>query len=223
MDPIRTFWCEATGFVRVSLRVFTFSADAVCPAQADVWTTYEPGHSASALLYEVAEAHRDENGYLPSQDAELFAGHPAWPTACEHCGAPVTDEWERIVDQDAWYKAPGVGQWILAELPAGAMYDAPWLPANWHGDDGIALTVTVPNGKGGAVPWHVDMEAGNCSREGERHKCWCRHGDPRSDPVTVDKDCDTCTAGAGSIGIGGSGDGNYDWHGFLRNGFLIVA
>ena len=47
------------------------------------------------------------------------------------------------------------------------------------------------------------------------HKCWVRHGDPRTGIVTVDKNGVTCGAGAGSIATRG-------WHGFLREGMLVA-
>lgn len=45
------------------------------------------------------------------------------------------------------------------------------------------------------------------------HKCWVRHGDPKTGSVHVDKDGVTCGAGAGSI-LSGS------YHGFLHGGYL---
>lgn len=77
------------------------------------------------------------------------------------------------------------------------------------GPDGICLMVRLPNGH----DWMVDSEASNCTRKGEPHQCWVRHGDPRECRVSVDKNGDTCAAGAGSIQGG-------DWHGFLRDGVL---
>ena len=48
---------------------------------------------------------------------------------------------------------------------------------------------------------------------GLAHRCWCRHGEPPN--ITVDKNGPTCPAGAGSIQCN-------DWHGYLRNGELVV-
>lgn len=225
-DGIRTFWCEDTGLVQVRLSVASPN-DQVCPGQADGWRRYEPSHHAAAVVFECAEGRKDENGYLVEVPAGEFDRNPLWPTSCAYCDAVVADEWDRCVFQDAWYKAPGIGQWVQRDLPVGAMYDAWWYPTAWRGDDGITLEVMVPNGHGGATPWCVDSVARNCDRRGEQlvtkmHRCWCRHGDPRTEPVTVDKQCDTCAAGAGSIGIGDPA-GGYDWHGYLRDGFLVVA
>lgn len=46
------------------------------------------------------------------------------------------------------------------------------------------------------------------------HRCWVRHGDPRTGIISVDKAGNTCGAGQGSIMIGG-------WHGHLKDGYLI--
>jgi hypothetical protein len=101
------------------------------------------------------------------------------------------------------------------DLPAGAMWDAHWFPRNegWkRGSDGRRLIVRCPGG----YDWDVDGQARNCSRPGEDHDCWCRHGEWPD--VTVDKVPEpgrsTCRAGAGSIVVPG-------WHGFLRAGELV--
>jgi hypothetical protein len=101
-----------------------------------------------------------------------------------------------------------------ATAPPGASWDAWWYPHNdlWRGPDGIALMVRLPNGR----DWSVDGAASNCTRKGEPHKCWIRHGDPRRADVTVDKQGDTCAAGAGSIQAD-------DYHGFLRAGVLTAG
>lgn len=110
----------------------------------------------------------------------------------------------------------------LSEAPVGAMWDATWYMPEWKGDDGIALIVKTPGGT-----WFVDGPAKNCTRRDDwerregtsvyckrpAHRCWVRHGDPRTGIVTVDKNGTTCGAGAGSIQCG-------TYHGFLREGYL---
>jgi hypothetical protein len=100
----------------------------------------------------------------------------------------------------------------LRDAPPGASWDAWWMPDYWRGPDGIALMVKCPNGH----EWHVDSQASNCTRKGQPHECWVRHGDPRQANVTVDKHGDTCAAGAGSIVAG-------DYHGFLQAGILTAG
>lgn len=109
----------------------------------------------------------------------------------------------------------------LAEAPAGAMWDAPWM--HDHGTltggfllggpnvDGRFIIVRLPNGH----DWMIDSRASNCTLPNDNdHRCWIRHGEPPK--LTVDKNGKTCNAGAGSIRGG-------NWHGFLRNGELVQA
>lgn len=97
----------------------------------------------------------------------------------------------------------------IAHVPVGAMWDAHWMGDEYKGPDGIHLCVRTPGGD-----WLVDGSSSNCTRPGEEHECWVRHGDPRTGDVHVDKNGNTCAAGAGSIV-----KGNY--HGFLHNGYLV--
>lgn len=50
------------------------------------------------------------------------------------------------------------------ELPAGAMYDAPWMKGaggRCVGPDGVALLVVCPPGTSWGDHWHVDGHANN--------------------------------------------------------------
>jgi hypothetical protein len=95
------------------------------------------------------------------------------------------------------------------ELPIGAMWDALW--GRRKGPDGRSIYVMMP----GRTTWFVDGRCSNCTRiDDTTHYCWVRHGEPPN--LTVDKNGDTCSAGAGSIIIPG-------WHGFLRDGHLVIA
>jgi hypothetical protein len=83
----------------------------------------------------------------------------------------------------------------------------------WSNCDGRHLYVVCPDGH----TWNVDGRASNCTmRDDREHRCWVRHGDPSSGPITVDKNGRTCAAGAGSIDTGA-------YHGFLRGGVLVPA
>lgn len=212
MDPVPTFWCEPNGLARVSLRVHS---DIACPAaDQPPDTRYETHCRATVVLFDTAPVERDPDGYYPSIPAERYAD-ASWPTLCATCG--LARDWTPHVDQDPWYRSEGRGQWTDRELPVGAMWDAWWLPDRWKGTDGIGLSIMVPDGSGGAHQFLPDAEASNCTRKGEDHKCWCRHGDPRTGPVTIDKTCDTCAAGAGSILV----HGDPGWHGYVRNGMIV--
>lgn len=119
-------------------------------------------------------------------------------------------------DEHLWRRVEGDDgtRWKHFELPAGAMWDANWFPPEWgRGGDGRYLCVKLPDGG----EWAIDGQSSNCSRKGEDHDCWCRHGDPPR--LTVDKNPEpgrtTCVAGAGSI------VSQYGWHGFLRDGEFV--
>lgn len=221
MTDVATFWCAPTGKVRRTLRTFTFAADDPCPGGGGL------GHSAVVDL-DVADAqwgrYNSDGSLRPTHAADparvlvsgsvarraLRAAEHRWPTVCATCGGDIGERAHRVVDTHELYATAGQPDvFELDSLPPGAMFDAWWLPDSYRGSDGIALTVVLPDGH----RWHVDARAKNCPRPDDDHACWCRHGDPRSQPVTVDKSCDTCTAGAGSVQTA-------TWHGFLRNGVL---
>lgn len=100
----------------------------------------------------------------------------------------------------------------MGDIPPGAMWRATWLEdlgsGWWKGPDGQVWIVKTPGGD-----WNIDSRASNCTmKDDNAHRCWVRHGTPPE--LTVDKNGLTCNAGAGSIQAG-------NWHGFLRNGFLV--
>ena len=214
-----TFWLTPTDQVAVGLRRYTFSR-----ADAD-------GHGCdagyhSALVYTGTE----QAVFRDTEDGRLLAARPAtphddprWPTTCGMCGHEFGDDGQWQDWQELLYRRADTGEQVTlrtmpsdggpAPAPPGAMWDAWWMPESWRGPDGIALMVRLPNGH----DWHVDGEASNCTRKGDRtHRCWIRHGDPRTGSVHVDKDGDTCAAGAGSIQGG-------DYHGFLHHGVLTAG
>lgn len=104
----------------------------------------------------------------------------------------------------------------LAEAPVGAMWFASWYPDNFCNPQlgsGKALIVKTPGGD-----WLVDQQAANCTMPDdvhqEQHHCWIINGEVPN--ITVNKNGVTCGAGAGSIQ-------QANWHGFLRDGFLVEA
>lgn len=205
MEPIKTFWVEPSGRVQIRLRIYQMGSVTPCTSAI---------HDAKNVTdIEIDARLGDEGRTLALIPPEEFEGNPLWPTECKHCGHPYDESWIRHVEQEPWYVDGDGNRWPADELPPGAMYDAFWMSDWWRGPDGIALQVMLPNGHA----WAVDAEANNCTRRGDRaHQCWVRHGDPKTEPVTVGKDGETCDAGAGSILSG-------DFHGFLRNGYLIEA
>jgi hypothetical protein len=122
--------------------------------------------------------------------------------------------------EDGWIRSdnPQDIRHHASEFGPGAMWfqkvDPDYLAQNayYHQTaDNRVLNVQTPGGS-----WCIDSYCSNCTRRGEPHSCWCRHGEAPN--ITVDKIPNpgetTCSAGAGSIQCG-------DYHGFLRNGFLV--
>lgn len=160
-------------------------------------------HDASVVVGVETHATAPRTGL----DELVDRADPRWPRACA-CGYVFTDDdaWQVRVE-NVYTRSDGGPETTLHDAPAGAIWDAWWWPDD-DKVDGKFLVVRLPNGR----DWAIDSVASNCTRPGEKHQCWVRHGDaPR---LTVDKDGDTCAAGAGSILAG-------DYHGFLRDGVLV--
>jgi hypothetical protein len=129
----------------------------------------------------------------------------------------VKDDWSKY-GGNSWsplYKSEQHDQLLTwSDLPVGATYLCDYGDMANNSD---CLVVMCPNGTDGRGSWYVDSRASNCTKpEDKVHHCWVRHGCPKDCKITVDKNGNTCGAGAGSIIIGG-------WHGFLRNGLLVVV
>ena len=212
-----TFWLENTDRCRFGLRRYSSTA-------GNTWTCQSGWHEATRVTAEgpavykpvAAAEHREHEVGRRTLVASLDTPHddPRWPVTCDAgCGYRFAedDHWQDT--QHQLYQRTDTGALLtLRDAPPGASWDAWWMPDYWRGPDGIALMVKCPNGH----EWHVDSEASNCTRKGEPHECWVRHGDPRQANLTVDKNGDTCAAGAGSILAG-------DYHGFLQAGVLTAG
>jgi hypothetical protein len=215
-----TVWLEPTDQVAVGLRRYTYSR-----TDADGAGCSAGYHSALIYTGTTAATYTDgEDGRFLAARPGTSRDDPRWPSACAKCGHEFSGQGKWQDWQELLYRRADTGELVAlrprpaeadpwASAPPGAMWDAWWMPESWRGPDGIALMVRLPNGH----DWHVDSEASNCTRKGDRtHRCWVRHGDPRTTAVHVDKDGDTCAAGAGSILAG-------DYHGFLQYGVLTAG
>lgn len=207
----QTFWLERTDQVAVGLRRYAASDGG--------GFTCADGYHSNLVYTGLEPAEYGPEGRLAVRSAVDHAD-PRWPGECEHgCGYRFSDadHWQDW--QEQVYRRTDTGELRVLhqgapapEAPAaepGACWDAWWMPFS-RGEDGIYLMVRCPDGH----DWSVDSQASNCTRPGEPHRCWVRHGDPRECHVTVDKNGDTCSAGAGSIQTP-------NWHGFLRDGQLV--
>lgn len=212
---VKCFFLEPIRQARLSLRRynFSYSDDEKCPLKGYY-------HNAHVPLFDVPETYEfDEQAnsrvyrHQGPQSREGVPSEYAWPTACE-CGYifKESDEWQ--VFSDHLYRRTDTGEILTLDgAGPGAMWNSEYLNDNamMTGPDGLSLTVKCPNGR----EWLIDGPCSNCGSPDDKvHKCWCRHGTPPQ--ITVDKDCNTCSAGAGSIQAG-------DYHGFLRNGEFVDA
>lgn len=209
------FWLELTDQVDHSLRRFRYSsAGDPCTAGSYCDASVPIGLAPARYVDRDGRKFLDMLPDTPRDD-------PRWPTRCAHCGRPFTDddEWQDFqrqvyVTADGTLCIPDDRQ-IPGTVPTalpGAMWDAWWMGSHSRGPDGICLAVLLPNRR----TWLVDSRASNCTMPDDNvHKCWVRHGDPRTEPhlLTIDKDGVSCSAGAGSIQAD-------DYHGFLHNGAL---
>jgi len=213
----KTYWLESTGVLAWGLRRYSHGSGG-----------FDCIHGYHSALNYVGRtpALFDERGYQKSYQSGTPHDSELWPTECERgCGYRFTDadEWQDW--QELIYRRTDTGQEHVLHpsadasavgaptAPPGASWDAHWLTyLAGRNSDGIVLMVRCPNGH----DWNVDSESNNCTRKGEPHNCWVRHGDPRQANVTADKNGDTCAAGAGSILAG-------DYHGFLQAGVLTAG
>lgn len=209
------YWLEPTGQVDHSLRRFRYSsAEEPCTAGAYC-------DASTPIGLEPARYSERHGGRYLDMLPETSHDDPRWPTRCDACGRPFTDDDEWQDFQRAVYTTTDGTLYIpddrqitgtVPTAPPGAMWDAWWMGEHSRGPDGIALSVLLPNRR----TWLVDSRASNCTLPDDNvHKCWIRHGDPRTEAhlLTIDKNGVTCAAGAGSIQAD-------DYHGFLQNGKL---
>jgi hypothetical protein len=210
---------------RVSMRRYVTSSNTNFPC------TVSSYHDAFVLLGEF-----NEEGMKSLQALEHYHEHSQWPRQCG-CGHPYNERDPHQIFTEALYRDQQRGvQYTLRDAPIGAMWYAPWLEKypNYQGPDGRTLIVRVPDKTATGHDWMIEGRASNCDspcvhcsqpyhahkggeckryEDARPHKCWVRHGEAPN--ITVDKNGVTCNAGGGSILTDG-------WHGFLRNGQLVL-
>jgi hypothetical protein len=133
--------------------------------------------------------------------------HNFSPEALKRASGSKGRAWERA---DTGERADN-----LNDFGPGAMWYLTWYRNEetgiyYHtGTDQPPLCVRTPGGD-----WVIDSRCSNCTMPDDNvHKCWPRRGEAPN--ITVDKSYGpTCNAGGGSIISG-------DYHGFLREGFLV--
>jgi hypothetical protein len=207
MGRIPCFLLEPTERVRVKLRRFSRNNTPDCCSAYPGKYSY---HSASTPLCEEPIERNEEGSIINGLKPIPAHDDPRWPLTCT-CGYAFqeSDAWQRF-DEQLWRRADTGEEMTIAEAPAGAMWEAPWLD-RFHVPQGKHnLMVKTPGGD-----WAIDSQANNCTmpddHKQEKHHCWIRHGEAPT--VTVDKSGVTCGAGVGSIAT-------ERYHGFLHNGYL---
>lgn len=217
MPLVVCFWIEPAHRANLYLRRYSRdNGPDQCPKRPGNYSY----HQEMILYAEVAENtiydEKLERKVIQRDGPQTRNEVPAnvmWPARCE-CGYEFldTDHWQ--VFSRSLYLRPSNGQVLERDkFGPGAMWDCEWYHDTpfWCGSDGRSLMVILPNGH----EWHIDGPCSNCTLPDDKtHKCWCRSGEiPK---ITVDKNCNTCSAGAGSILAG-------NYHGFLRDGVLVDA
>lgn len=195
---IKVFWSEPTEMARSTLRRYSRydrNDSLKCPGKYGY-------HNGEVVLGEVPLPHGVNGG-----GEDFDHSDSRWPKKCDHCDYVFeeADNWQHNINRIFF---GGGRRFLLGEAPVGAMWDATWMPESAaRGEDGICLVVVTPGGN-----WMVDGRASNCTKRDDTvHRCWVRHGDPRTGFIHVDKNGNTCGAGGGSIVMG-------SYHGFLHNG-----
>lgn len=212
MSGVECFLIAPGNHAKVELRRYTRDEVGRCPSSGLGY------HNAEVEIGNASARVEGDDFVIAAPDISDH-GDSRWPTACT-CGYVFQegDHWQ--TGTSVFWIGPDGSQRPLHEWGTGAMFDAFWMGGYGSvNGDGPAWSVICPGPGGGAGRiWHIGSEASNCTRKGEDHDCWCCHGE--APKLTVDKQPEpgrsTCEAGAGSIIVG-------DWHGFLRDGFLVVA
>lgn len=173
----------------------------------------------------ITRYYLDESGKYPDVWATHDERRAAVIPYCTRCGNHEFSEqsldkvsgskgrvWERA---DTGERADN-----LNDFGPGAMWEVTWYKNSetglfWHPGfenkqfDHAPLCVRTPGGD-----WVIDSRCNNCSLPDDLdHKCWPRAGS--APKITVSKTLGpTCSTGGGSVITG-------NYHGFLRDGFLV--
>lgn len=208
-DRVKTFWVEPLRRARLTLRRYAYESIKGGCKEHVYHDAHLPLFDLPQRLQEFTEGHKVWHHDGPQNAEDVPPGY-AFPTHCS-CGYEFQPDDEKQVFSESLYQSVDGTVYTVNEFPPGAMWDAEWYGDHARGSDGIHLMVRLPN----RSDWCVDSRCSNCTMPDDKtHACWVRHGNPKTDPVTVDKNGHTCQAGAGSIIAGG-------WHGFLREGYLV--
>lgn len=155
MSGWRCFVITPSPYCRRALRRY---ASGSCPVNGSI-------HDRALVIDPQLEG-AEEGGLLKGD----FAGDLRWPKACA-CGREFSDVDHWQVRVDRLYSEASDGKLHTLEdkdLPAGAMWEAPWLGGGregWVGEDGKSWVVKLPSG----MPFPIDGPSADGGR-------WARTG-----------------------------------------------
>jgi hypothetical protein len=213
--PTKCYLLEPTERQRQKLRRYTRSTGWDAEAKRSIYPNPCPisgsGHDAETPIEDGA-VKRSEHGAVmadrwPHDD-------PRYPTHCA-CGYAFTDADEYQLFVELIFTRADTGEEMtIREAPPGAMWWCDWMGTAWHPQLGRMFCVKLPDG----TNWMPDTQANNCTmpedHDQAHHHCWVVTGELPH--LTISKDGPTCGAGAGSIQ-------STNYHGFLRDGYLVEA
>lgn len=247
---VQTFFCEPTGLVRGWLRRYVSGSKCPHPANHGYHNAERLVINEAPALFEATEEtfkHFSKTDRRWPQTCEcgyVFNDDCSWQYMTRKI-------YRRLDTGQTFVMRPPFGEQAPLGAMWDANWDNedPSLDRR-IGADRIALQVMIPYGhvwtpdarasnctspcKHCGVEYQFHKTP-NCSNPGDgrewtrgqyqdsvpEHRCWVRHGDPRTGVVHVDKNGLTCRAGAGSILFKGNpARGVPDYHGFLHHGKL---
>jgi hypothetical protein len=172
-DRVQCFFLRPTGVIRRSLRRYVSGASGCAgggyhnaveflDVQPVVWDDPRVGRLSARTRNREASEPRRGRAVGNVYDPEAFP-FTLYPKACA-CGYEFTDSDTRQVFVELVYRADAGRVLPGRAAPAGAMWDADWLPSNFEGPDGIALVVKLPDG----TEWPVDGPSNQSPRGWQR-------------------------------------------------------
>lgn len=139
--PWRAFTVEPTGVAQTWLRRYASDTKCPHPPRGEIC-------EAKVVYEKLPEPWSHEKGHWLSPDQSLAPSHEdeRWPTACDGCGRAFGDFVPFQLLSRQLYRAGDGREWIVDELPPGAMFYSEWAAHFGLGPDGKSLVIALPPG-----------------------------------------------------------------------------